>query len=247
MRLAWRKTAARLQGIQIFREFRGDSNGSRLFIADRHHRACGLRRAADRPSRPVAPAAVEAPAAPEAAARAEGGDRHLRLRHRRHGPSVAPGDDFYAFSNGTWAKNTPIPSDKSNYGMFTMLAGPQPAAHPRHPRRGAKRSRRARSAPPTRASSTRPRSRPRGWRRSSPGWARSGRSNSRAGYAALQAACRAQRHHRPVRRRRRPGRPQERHLHHRTVPGRPRHARPRHVSARRRRTWRRCAPPISTI
>lgn len=35
--------------------------------------------------------------------------------------SVAPGDDFYAYANGTWAKNTPIPADKSNYGMFTAL------------------------------------------------------------------------------------------------------------------------------
>ena len=36
--------------------------------------------------------------------------------------SVQPGDDFYEYSNGTWAKNTTIPSDKSNYGMFTGLA-----------------------------------------------------------------------------------------------------------------------------
>ena len=35
--------------------------------------------------------------------------------------SVQPGDDFYAFANGTWAKNTQIPADKSNYGMFTAL------------------------------------------------------------------------------------------------------------------------------
>src|SRR5687768_919196 len=35
--------------------------------------------------------------------------------------AVAPGDNFYQYSNGTWAKNTPIPADKSNYGMFTML------------------------------------------------------------------------------------------------------------------------------
>ena len=35
--------------------------------------------------------------------------------------SVAPGTDFYAYANGTWAKNTPIPADKSNYGMFTAL------------------------------------------------------------------------------------------------------------------------------
>jgi putative endopeptidase len=37
-------------------------------------------------------------------------------------PSVAPGDDFYQYSNGTWLKNTPIPSDKSNYGSFSVLA-----------------------------------------------------------------------------------------------------------------------------
>lgn len=36
--------------------------------------------------------------------------------------SVAPGDDYYAYANGTWAKNTLIPADKSNYGMFTYLA-----------------------------------------------------------------------------------------------------------------------------
>jgi len=35
--------------------------------------------------------------------------------------SVRPGDNFYEFANGTWAKNTPIPADKSNYGMFTKL------------------------------------------------------------------------------------------------------------------------------
>ncbi len=35
--------------------------------------------------------------------------------------SVVPGDNFYQYSNGTWARNTPIPADKSNYGMFTML------------------------------------------------------------------------------------------------------------------------------
>ncbi len=34
---------------------------------------------------------------------------------------VAPGDDFYRFANGTWAKNTPIPADKSSYGSFNIL------------------------------------------------------------------------------------------------------------------------------
>jgi putative endopeptidase len=35
--------------------------------------------------------------------------------------SVAPGDNFYQFANGTWAKNTPIPVDKPNYGAFNFL------------------------------------------------------------------------------------------------------------------------------
>ena len=35
--------------------------------------------------------------------------------------TVRPGDDFYAYANGTWAKTTVIPADKSNYGMFTAL------------------------------------------------------------------------------------------------------------------------------
>ena len=35
--------------------------------------------------------------------------------------SVKPGDDFYDYANGTWAKNTPIPADKSNYGAFNIL------------------------------------------------------------------------------------------------------------------------------
>ncbi|MGI8610896.1 MAG: M13-type metalloendopeptidase [Sphingomicrobium sp.] len=35
--------------------------------------------------------------------------------------TVRPGDNFYQFANGAWAKNTPIPADKANYGMFTRL------------------------------------------------------------------------------------------------------------------------------
>ncbi|WP_260483961.1 M13 family metallopeptidase [Sphingomicrobium flavum] len=36
--------------------------------------------------------------------------------------SVDPGDDFYAYANGTWASTTEIPADKSNYSMFGALA-----------------------------------------------------------------------------------------------------------------------------
>lgn len=35
--------------------------------------------------------------------------------------TVKPGDDFYRFANGTWEKNTAIPADRSNFGMFTVL------------------------------------------------------------------------------------------------------------------------------
>ena len=35
--------------------------------------------------------------------------------------AVKPGDDFYLHANGGWAKATPIPPDKSNYGAFNML------------------------------------------------------------------------------------------------------------------------------
>ena len=35
--------------------------------------------------------------------------------------SISPGDNFYLYANGTWAKDTPIPADKSNYGAFNLL------------------------------------------------------------------------------------------------------------------------------
>ncbi len=34
---------------------------------------------------------------------------------------VSPGEDFYAFANGAWAKKTEIPADRANYGMFAVL------------------------------------------------------------------------------------------------------------------------------
>jgi putative endopeptidase len=35
--------------------------------------------------------------------------------------SVKPGNDFYAFANGTWTKNTPIPPDRAAFGVFSIL------------------------------------------------------------------------------------------------------------------------------
>ena len=35
--------------------------------------------------------------------------------------TVKPGDDFFAYMNGTWFKETEIPADKSTYGGFIIL------------------------------------------------------------------------------------------------------------------------------
>jgi len=35
--------------------------------------------------------------------------------------SVAPGDDFFMYANGTWYKNADIPADRSSYGAFDAI------------------------------------------------------------------------------------------------------------------------------
>ena len=35
--------------------------------------------------------------------------------------SVAPGDDFFKYANGSWLTNTEIPSDRASYGVFDIL------------------------------------------------------------------------------------------------------------------------------
>jgi putative endopeptidase len=35
--------------------------------------------------------------------------------------SVKPGDDFFAYANGTWVKNTEIPADRSSINTFVVL------------------------------------------------------------------------------------------------------------------------------
>ncbi|WP_037501721.1 M13 family metallopeptidase [Sphingomonas jaspsi] len=68
---------------------------------------------------PVAPAVAEAPApAPEAPKPTYG---TFGFDKAGMDASVSPGDNFYQYANGTWAKETAIPADKSNYGMFTVL------------------------------------------------------------------------------------------------------------------------------
>ena len=67
------------------------------------------------PATPVVEAAPASTPAPKAELGTFGFDMTGMER------SVQPGDNFYMFANGTWLKNTPIPADKSNYGMFTKL------------------------------------------------------------------------------------------------------------------------------
>ena len=86
--------------------------------------AAGLAACATTAEEPVAVAAApaaapvaQAPAAPAPAARIGS----FGFDKSGMDTTVLPGDNFYTYANGTWAKNTPIPADKSNYGMFTML------------------------------------------------------------------------------------------------------------------------------
>jgi putative endopeptidase len=67
---------------------------------------------------PVTPAAEPAPPAPPAAKPTFGTFGFDEAGMDRN---VRPGDNFFNFANGTWTKNTPIPADRSNYGMFTLL------------------------------------------------------------------------------------------------------------------------------
>nr|WP_118858430.1 M13-type metalloendopeptidase [Sphingomonas mesophila] len=67
------------------------------------------------------PQAVAEPAAAEPAAASTPKIGTFGFDKSGMDTTVLPGDNFYTYANGIWAKNTPIPADKSNYGMFTML------------------------------------------------------------------------------------------------------------------------------
>ncbi len=64
---------------------------------------------------PAPATAAAAPARPRAAI----GDVGLDLS--AGDPSVKPGDDFFAYANGTWEKTFTIPPDKSSFGPFDRL------------------------------------------------------------------------------------------------------------------------------
>ena len=61
----------------------------------------------------------------------EGGGAAAAVEAKRYGSwgldmagmdrSAKPGDDFFAYANGAWAKTTQIPADRSSYGAFAVL------------------------------------------------------------------------------------------------------------------------------
>ncbi len=73
------------------------------------------------PPAAVTPVPVAAVAVPEAAPAPKAQVGTYGFDTAGMDSTVRPGDDFYQYANGTWAKNTPIPPDKSNYGSFTAL------------------------------------------------------------------------------------------------------------------------------
>lgn len=67
---------------------------------------------------PAEPAAATAPA-PATAAKPQLGAFGFDAAGMDR--SVAAGDDFFAFANGTWVKTTEIPADRSSYNSFTRI------------------------------------------------------------------------------------------------------------------------------
>ena len=87
----------------------------------REHRAGRLHDHADRRHAPPPTATAEPVAAAGARRRPRPSLAPMASTPRAWTRRSPPGDNFYNHANGTWAKNTPIPADKSNYGMFTKL------------------------------------------------------------------------------------------------------------------------------
>lgn len=72
------------------------------------------------PAAPPSPSPVLAatPATPTSATPTRDSDIDLAGMDR----GVTPGDDFFAFANGTWLKNTEIPADRSTWGTGAIVA-----------------------------------------------------------------------------------------------------------------------------
>ncbi|HEY4240086.1 MAG TPA: M13 family metallopeptidase [Kofleriaceae bacterium] len=71
-------------------------------------------------TQPAPPAPPPQPPAPPPVPHAKIGD--WGFDQKGMDATTAPGASFYQYANGGWLKATPIPEDKSNYGMFTVLS-----------------------------------------------------------------------------------------------------------------------------
>jgi len=82
-------------------------------------------RDASKPSSAKIPAPVAESAAPAAAdksAMPQADKNPPPLDLKNMDTSIKPGDDFYAYANGTWVKNNPVPPEYSRWAAFTQLA-----------------------------------------------------------------------------------------------------------------------------
>ncbi|MCK8457177.1 M13 family metallopeptidase [Sphingomonas faeni] len=68
---------------------------------------------------PALAKAAKGPVAPKDANKPQIGDFGFDMAGRD--TSVTPGTDFFDYANGGWVKTTPIPADRSSYGMFHVL------------------------------------------------------------------------------------------------------------------------------
>jgi putative endopeptidase len=68
---------------------------------------------------PTLAKAAKGPVAPKDANKPQIGDFGFDMAGRD--TSVTPGTDFFEYANGGWVKTTPIPADRSSYGMFHVL------------------------------------------------------------------------------------------------------------------------------
>jgi predicted metalloendopeptidase len=68
----------------------------------------------------IAAAAADAKTAPKAPHGAAPAAQGIDLAGMDR--AVKPGDDFFAYANGTWVRTTPIPADRSSWGLDSKLA-----------------------------------------------------------------------------------------------------------------------------
>ena len=157
-----------------------------IAVARREHRA---RRLCHRASRRPPPPARSCRPRPRrrSAAGSQAGIRHLRLRHGRAWTRASAGRQFLRVRQRHLGEEHADPGRQVELRHVHRARRPVAASAPARSSRSRRRTRTAGSAPPTPASWTRPRSRRRASRRSSPGSTRSAGSSRKPELAELYA------------------------------------------------------------